>query len=192
MSYTVPNNLPAAPMKVTVNDVTYNLMPGETVNIPDKVRDELLRALGVEPKTVPAGIPWKDTELSQTLDALATRVAALEGTAIELPAIGDGDTGKVLTATEDGAAWAAGGGGGAFVIADNDGTLNKTAGEIQSAFAQGIVPVIVADYGGGDSEIMTIVSCSVESGHYTFELRSDGAILYNADSASDYPTIDNT
>ena len=79
MSYTVPSNLPAAPMKVTVNDVTYNLMPGETVNIPDKVRDELLRALGVGPKTVAASIPFQDA-------GLAARVTALEGSAIELPA----------------------------------------------------------------------------------------------------------
>ena len=176
MSYTVPSNLPAAPMKVTVNDVTYNLMPGETVNIPDKVRDELLRALGVGPKTVAASIPFQDA-------GLAARVTALEGSAIELPAIGDSDTGKVLTVCSSGPEWAtaSGGGGGVLVVTDTSGTLDKTWQEIHDAdFA------VVKAADGYIIPVMQVVSTPV----YGIAGEFPGGVqqMYVAESADAYPT----
>ncbi len=88
MPYTVPDT-PNRPMRICVGGREYFLQPGESVTIPDEVKEELLRALGikhvppdVEPPFVDAGL---DAKLSARLTALETAVAAVVIPGPELP-----------------------------------------------------------------------------------------------------------
>lgn len=69
-----------------------------------------------------------------------------------LPEITEADEGKFLGVVSGEAAWAtAGGGGGVLIITNTEGTLNKTAQEISSAFLAGVQclvrSTIIDEYG---------------------------------------------
>ena len=90
MQITVPNTLSAVPMTVTVNNVSYAFVPGETVTVPDAVALELQRMLGIRHVPPDVQAPWTDAEntgIEAKITALATRIAALEAAVPELPTL---------------------------------------------------------------------------------------------------------
>lgn len=86
-------------------------------------------------------------------------------------------------------------GGGVLVVTDTDGTLDKTAGEIFTAFNNGMViiksDVILPDVGTISARYLVIFASSLPNGPFTFECNVNGeATYYVADSADDYPLLD--
>lgn len=76
MQITVPNTLENKPTRIDVNGVSYLLMPGETINVPDAVNTEMLRMIAAK-----AANPAPAVEEPFTDDAIAgilTRLAAVE------------------------------------------------------------------------------------------------------------------
>ncbi len=89
MQITVPAG-PNKPMRINVTGREYFLQPGETVNVPDAVALELLRALGIKHVPPDTQAPWTDAEntgIEAKITALATRIAALEAAVPELPTL---------------------------------------------------------------------------------------------------------
>ena len=80
---------PNRPMRICVGGKEYFLQPGETIAVPDEVKEELLRALGI--KHVPPDVepPFRDAgldaKMSARLTALENAVAAIVIPGPELP-----------------------------------------------------------------------------------------------------------
>ena len=108
----------------------------------------------------------------------------------ELPAIGDGDTGKVLTVGSSGPEWATassgGSGGGVLVVTDTDGTLNKTWQEIHDAdFA------VVTWEDATDKYTRPVSSLYADGGEYGVIVSAPtGTTEYMASAASGYPEME--
>ena len=75
MEYTVPTNLPANPLIVTINGVSYSLGAGETVTVPSEVKAEVDRMIGSWNLPAPAvPVPFTDAAVYAAVDALDTAV----------------------------------------------------------------------------------------------------------------------
>jgi len=101
----------------------------------------------------------------------------------ELPAVTASDAGKVL-AVDDSGVWVAqtpASGGGALVVTDTEGTLDKTWTEIHDAMLSGGAVI------NGESVLM-VTSAYIGKGTYIIEAGgSNTNTLYSTDSASGYP-----
>lgn len=90
MQITVPNNLDNKPLRIDVNGVSYLLMPGETITVPDAVNAEMLRMIAAKAgKAAPAvEAPFEDSVNAGILARLAALEAAVKD---ELPPLPDTD-----------------------------------------------------------------------------------------------------
>lgn len=103
-----------------------------------------------------------------------------------LPAVTDVDAGKVLTVNNSGV-WVAqnpASGGGALVVTDTNGTLDKTWQEIHDAFPN----VYIAK----DGTMYTILTIYEDRGKYGVVMADGGSAtaIFVATSASGYPSIE--
>lgn len=115
-----------------------------------------------------------------------------------VPDIGDSDVGKVLTAGEDGAVWASGGGESPVTVVtinwvEDTGTMSKTWQEIYNDISDGKI-VGILDVGEMGATCQFIMSCSINSESYEVyvsNLSTDPieVYVYTADSANGYPSI---
>ena len=121
-----------------------------------------------------------------------------------LPAVTDVDEGKVLTVNNSGV-WVAANpssGGGALVVTDTDGTLDKTWQEIHDAMLNGIVMVNVVSADGNEETLKTYIFSSTgigedKGGNPFYDASSIGFAgtnavqrYYSTNSASGYPVLD--
>ena len=89
MQITVPANIGANPLTITVNGVRYELSAGETVTIPDAIAGELYRMLAAGVKKAPAvDLPFEDAGTESDVKGLDTRLAAVEA-AVEVKELPD-------------------------------------------------------------------------------------------------------
>ena len=112
-----------------------------------------------------------------------------------LPAVTASDKGKYLKANETTGdpEWASGGssGGGVLVVTDTDGTLDKTAGEIMSAYTNGVVVVNIESDGYIDRAIIVDAHYNPdETNHYSFGVYMGSYVTYYAENSTDYPIMD--
>lgn len=102
----------------------------------------------------------------------------------ELPDVTAADEGKVLAVDSDGE-WAAE--NIFFKTTDNEGTLDKTAGEINNALRAGKYVYITY---ASESVITNnlVIECEIEDGAYFIRALGNGTtLLYTAASADGYP-----
>ena len=133
------------------------------------------------------------------MEEIICMIANAQPTGIHaVPDIEEGDTGKVLTASEDGAVWASGGGGGSGAMLINavvDGappTLDKTWSEIKTAMESGIICYIKSDNSEDDYNMLYeyITGVSDTEGYYINTIASNGTEnAYVAQTANDYPAL---
>lgn len=131
------------------------------------------------------------------------RIAESGGGGGGLPAIAEGDEGKVLTVDDGAAVWAEGGGGGVFVANwdTNTGALDKTAGELIEAHESGKHLVVAPTLGEGmegfahidvfETQHTTYMSGDEVIDYYGFAIYNSNikdVVRFEASSADDYPT----
>ena len=109
MTITIPANIGANPLRVTVNAVTYSVSPGTTVTVPDAVGNEILRMIEARKHPTPTvDLPFGDSSQAGEIGALETRMAAVEAAAaaaVELPELPESDgTYTLQLVVDDGAA----------------------------------------------------------------------------------------
>ncbi len=88
MQITVPNNLGANPLYITIDGVRYALGAGETVDVPVAVVEEMKRMqASMAHPMPPVDLPFKDAAQEAAIQALDTRMGAVETAAAqkELP-----------------------------------------------------------------------------------------------------------
>ena len=89
--------------------------------------------------------------------------------------------------------WASGGssGGGVLLVTDTDGTLDKTAAEILTAFETNTVVIKAAGEDDGTPYIDAgvIVDAHVFGNDYSFGILMGNYSTYTASSGTDYPTL---
>lgn len=148
-------------------------MPYKEFESKDTLEQALSKLWGDNPDFVP----------TTRLEEIICKIAAAQPTGIHaVPDIEEADVGKVLTAGEDGAAWAEGG-GGAFVISYDDGNLDKTWKEIWDAIDGGNIAVYITK--GEDHIYCDLVSAvEVSNGTYTVTINH---VDYTTDSEDGYP-----
>ena len=122
------------------------------------------------------GEAWDFTNAGQT------------GGGASLPKITDADDGKVLTANSG--VWVAqnpSSGGGVLVVADTEGTLDKTWQEIHDAMLSGGAAIVL-----DDNTAESVVSVGIEKGDYSLivlNVSDSEWYTYAASSADGYPTL---
>ena len=89
--------------------------------------------------------------------------------------------------------WASGGssGGGVLVVNDTDGTLDKTAAEILTAYENGLVLIKASgeDEGTPYVDIGTLVDAHVSGSDYSFGIFMGNYAYYEASSGTAYPVM---
>ena len=90
MQITVPSTLENKPTRIDVNGVSYLLMPGETINVPDAVNAEMLRMIAAKAGNPAPAVkaPFEDDVNAGILARLDALEAALKD---ELPPLPESD-----------------------------------------------------------------------------------------------------
>lgn len=132
------------------------------------------------------GIAYTDDD--GTVHKISDDYVNASGGGSDLPEVTSADAGKVLAVNASGE-WAAE--SVYFRINDNEGVLDKTADEIDSALRAGKYVFIVCVLSDSSVFHQPVVECQIdESGYSIFSLASASTpLLYVAVSANDYPIL---
>lgn len=167
-----------------INASTGNYLPSISAQDAGKVMTvESDGSWGVE--NVPTELPAVETTDKDKYLHTNASTGAVEwaDAPTELPAVTDVDEGKVLTVNDSGA-WVAqtpASGGGALVVTDTDGTLDKTWQEIHGAMLSGGAVIQ-----SSETDVNIVSSVFEDKGEYIVNAQNN--VEYSASSTSGYPT----